>query len=179
MTRKFTRKTVFTDKLHDAVQKEIEDYLKTNFYEFRKELLSNMSNDELAHKADRVRSVSFAMKWIQASGHSRPKPEYWQELYPAKAFALSWVRDALTPTISDHLNEIFCGKRTAGFWGSDEDVDRIYFSGAPETVHWFVRTRAPEKDPEHRRKFPEIIRELVPELFDPYAADFRFLGYFR
>ena len=165
--RKLNDRTVITEAIQSAVQQEIENFLQTNFQTLNQELLDDIYNDELAREVEEQLRYPDLLRELQEEDDDANVA-----LKELNAFVISWVRDALTPTVADHLNAVFCRKGYEGFEACEDRADRIRFRGAPDTVHWIVRAKASEKDPALGGEYPEILREFIPELFDrPSAAD--------
>lgn len=180
--RKLNDRTVITEAIQSAVQQEIENFLQTNFQTLNQELLDDIYNDELAREVEEQLRYPDLLRELQEEEEAEDDDDDYEEededddanvaLKELNAFVISWVRDALTPTVADHLNAVFCRKGYEGFESCEDRADRIRFRGAPDTVHWIVRAKASEKDPALGGEYPEILREFIPELFDrPSAAD--------
>lgn len=196
MTLVLNEDSVIDQAARDAVRKELEDYLAKNRRTFRRELIEDINNRWHPSNVVWTSTLYNVMRILSDPESYEIRDQEVNRLREFRAFAVRWTRYAVIPTIVDHLNDTFCGEGAGCFWRKDPELgeenyeptdeerylvkpadDRIYFRGQPETIFWIAGKSKPEEDPPKETKYPEALRFLLPEIFDPTLADREFLAW--
>lgn len=160
MSLVLTEDSPITDEVHAAVQREIQNFFRKNLKKFRQELIDDLTNNDIDN--DEGGRFGDFLESGELEEAFESEPDYFSK---TDRFVQKWIRQVLYPTVIDHLNITFCGTLEGPF-GRRGRNEWIYFGKAPKSVHWFLRARNAKVEPSHFAKYPDPLRELLPELIE-------------